>query len=126
MHAFRHAESQRRQVWPPEPGFFGFALVRKAWRVPCRIIRTEAGLWQAEIDDVLNPAHHDPAHAEGVAMLWHGGVKIPESDYRWLCAVREWAKANAPEHPALSPRKAIDPRRLTPLAPPASALLHAY
>lgn len=117
MSAYRHAESQRRLVWPPSPGWFALALVRRGWKVPCRIVRDDDG-WHAEVDGVAHPAHPDPAHAYLVDAVWHGGIRIPESEYLWLEAVRAWALAHEPgSHPAANPRKAIDPRRLAPIMP---------
>jgi hypothetical protein len=116
MPSARHAESQRRLIWPPSPGYFRLALVRGGWRVPCRIISGEAG-WHAEINGEIFPPHPDPVQARRVDAVWHGGIMINESDFLWLESVRAWALAHEPEHPAARPLKAIDPRRLIPIMP---------
>lgn len=111
-----HNPAQRRNIWPPEPGTFCLRLAKNAWRVPAQIARTDIG-WQAEVDDIKHPAHPDPEHAEQVAMIWHHGSMIPLADFLWLHQVREWAKLNCPDHPALFPYRAIDPHTTPPIPP---------
>lgn len=111
----QHDTTQARVVWPPEPGTFSLRLVRRGWRVPARIQRTADALWQADVDGVLCDAHIDPALADRVATIWHHGLRIPDSEYRWLLALKAHAALYAPQHPCLSPRTPIDPRRLAPL-----------
>jgi hypothetical protein len=111
-----HSYTQRRKIWPPEPGFFSLRLVKDAWRVPARII-CENGLWRAEVDDILHPVSDDPAQAYMVDAIWHHGIKIPEDVYQWMYQVREWAAHNCPDHPCLFPRRAIDPAKLAPIPP---------
>jgi hypothetical protein len=115
MSSERHHDDQRRQVWPPEAGFFRLRLVRKGWAVPCQIVCTDDELWQATIDGEALTAHADPAHAPRVADIWHGGHRIDEAEYLWCLAVKEHAAAHDPDHPALNPRQAISPMRLKPL-----------
>ena len=114
MNSERHDDAQQRPVWPPQEGFFHMRLVRKGWPVPCRILCTDAG-WQAIIDGEEFPAHADPAHADGVARIWHSGTIVEEGDYCWRLAVKAHAAAHEPDHPALHPRTAIHPLRLKPL-----------
>jgi hypothetical protein len=110
----RHAEAQRRAIWPPEPGFFVVGLARGAWRVPARLIHDSSG-WHAEVDETVHPAHRDPVHAPMVDTVWHHGMRVPEADFRWLLATKAHAKIHDPEHPSLWPRRKIDPRRLKPI-----------
>jgi hypothetical protein len=111
----RHATFQRRLIWPPEPGIFALRLVRGAWRAPCRIIYNDDGRWQAEIDGELQEPDADPALAHMVSAIWHGGIKVDAATYQWMLAVKAHAALHDPDHPALHPRKPIDPRRLKPL-----------
>lgn len=107
---------QARLIWPPSPGYFSLRRHKGAWRVPAEI-RHEAGLWCAIIDGVAGNSHTDPAHAKDVDTIWTSGLRLPEVEFRYLEQVRDWAKANDPDHPALHPFKPIDPMRLTPLMP---------
>lgn len=116
-----HAASQRRNIWPPQPGTFCVRLGKNTWRVPARIIHGDTG-WQAEVDNLLHPAHPDPTQATQVAMIWHHGTMIPLVDWQWLCDVREWARENSPDHPSLFPYRAIDPNKIAPIPPTARAL----
>jgi hypothetical protein len=117
-----------RAVWPPEPGAFKLRLVPRGWQVPARIVResspgvvTGAGepvlLWHAVIDGIARHPNIDPANAEDVARIWHGGERIDETEYRWLVATGDWARAHDPRHPAANPLYPIDPSRLRPLKP---------
>lgn len=90
-------------------------LVKNGWRVPARIHHQDDGRWAAEVDEEMCEPHLDPALAPMVAALWHGGIKIDEQTYRWLLAMKAHAIEHDPSHPALNPRKAIDPRLLKPL-----------
>jgi hypothetical protein len=112
--SLRHRADQRRQIWPPEPGYFLLRLVKDGWRVPCRIIHDAEG-WHAEVDGTHHPAHADPALAYMTDALWHGGLRISQADYNWAVATREQARATAPDHPSLHPRKPMDPRTLKPI-----------
>lgn len=104
----------------PEPGFFKLRLTPKGWyEVPARIILdANDGGWSAEIDgESAGPAHPDPVLAPGVLTIWHTRkVPITEAEYRFLCGpLKDWARAYYPEHPCLSPREPVDPRRLRPI-----------
>lgn len=110
----RHAQAQRRAVWPPQPGFFAFQLVKRGWRVPARILFAD-GLWRAELDGKLCDAHPDPIYADYVARIWQAGIKIDEQTYHWLLAMKAHARAHEPDHPAANPREAIDHGLLRPL-----------
>lgn len=112
----RHHSSQRRRVWPPEPGCFRMRLVAHGWMVPCRILHSDAG-WQAEIDGEARPTDLDPALAEDVARIWHSGFIVTEDVYAWASHVREWAREHDPAHPSLHPQRPINPALLTPIIP---------
>jgi hypothetical protein len=114
MSAWR-SSAQRRTIWPPEAGTFALRLVKNGWRVPARIVLDDDDRWYAEIDGAPFAAHPDPVHAPMVDVIWHGGIRIDEQTYQWLLAVKAHAQAHEPDHPALHPRKAIDPRLLKPL-----------
>lgn len=111
-----HNPAQRRNVWPPQPGLFVMRLAKNAWTVPAQIILSDIG-WQAEVDTTRHPSHRDPALAENVALVWHHGRIVPLADWQWFCDVREWAKVNCPDHPALFPYRAIDPNTIPPIPP---------
>ena len=103
-----------RAVWPPQPGWFNLRLVRGGWRVPCQIVHQD-GLWQAIIDGEAKVAAADPAQAEGVDRIWHGGTRIPQFEFDYLESLRA---AAPPDHPARNPTKRIEPSMLTPMVPP--------
>lgn len=111
----RHAEPPRA-VDRPEPGHFRLRLVRGGPFVPARIAHDASGWW-AEIDGRRYAPHPDPAQAEGVFRVWHGGRHIDEAEYRHLNAVRGWATATMPDHPAANPREPIDDAKLRRLPP---------
>lgn len=104
-----------RQVWPPEPGLFAVRITKGGWRVPARIVRDPEDRWQVEIDGQLCAPHADPAQAEKMSQVWHGGVKIDQQTYDWLGAVRDHARASNPAHPALHPDQAVNYLTAPPL-----------
>jgi hypothetical protein len=121
MQSPRHAKAQARAIWPPSPGLFSVSFTRGAWKVPARIVLT-GGLWYAEIDEEEYEAHSDPALAPRVGFVWHRGVRIDQVAYDWLLVLKDWARANYPDHPCLSPYEAIDPNKLRPMLPAERAL----
>jgi hypothetical protein len=116
MPATRHDASQSRLIWPPMPGYFALQLVRRGWRVPACIAHEDAR-WYAIIDGIARDSHIDPAYAPDVARVWTGGLRIPRADYEWLLALKEHALVHDPDHPCLSPHKAIRPNLLRPIIP---------
>jgi hypothetical protein len=113
----RHAENQRRPVWPPCPGFFRLALVRGAWGVPCQIVHHPDLGWQAIVDEKLCQPHIDPAYAERITQVWSYGFIITQSEYDWLIAVKRHAEKEDPHHPCLHPNMPISPLHVKPLIP---------
>jgi hypothetical protein len=111
-----HAESQRRAIGVIEPGYFSMRLVRNGWRVPCRIIHDEHG-WHAVIDGCEHPSHPDPYAATGVSQVWERGLRIDPPTYNWLIALKAYALAHEPQHPAANPLRAINPNELQPIIP---------
>lgn len=105
-----------RPVDRPEPGFFRMKLIRGGPFVAARIGHDTAGWW-AEIDGQRYAPHPDPAHAEAVYRVWHGGHVIPEAEYQHLLAVRGWAEREMPTHPVTHPREPIDDAALRRLPP---------
>src|SRR3954469_17773176 len=105
-----------RLVWPPQPGYFQMRLVSRGWKVPARLVLGDSG-WHAIIDEEAYFPHSDPAQARGVAAVWTSGAQIDAATYRWLIALKAWARAAAPDHPCLSPRSPIDPAVLPPIDP---------
>lgn len=114
----RHGDDQARAIWPPSPGLFSLRLKRHAWAVPACIVHDKpSDQWHAEIDGEAYETHSDPTLAPMIDVVWHGGRKIDQAEYDWLFALKDWARANNPDHPCLWPRRAIDPRVLRPLIP---------
>lgn len=116
----RHDPSQRRLIWPPEPGFFRLRLCKGAWAVPSKIARLPEAQdwWQATIDEAVYPAHRDPVLAAGVPEVWQGGFIIEESEYLFLLAVKAHAAARGlTHHPSLNPYTPISAMRLEPIQP---------
>jgi hypothetical protein len=112
----RHRADQRRNVWPPEPGFFSLRLVRNGWPVPARIV-CDGGCWYAIIDGLEHPPAFDPAYAPHVARVWERGTRVDRADYDWRNEMRAYAAANEPAHPCLRPTEPMDPLSLPPLRP---------
>ena len=96
-----------RRVDVPEVGFFSMRLVRLGPYVAARIEHSPAG-WRATIDGQTFEPNPDPAYAKGVFQIWHGGKRIREAEYRHMLHVRDWAKREAPRHPAANPRRRIN------------------
>ena len=111
-----HAEIQRRVINAPAPGFYSMRLVRNGWRVPCRIVHDENG-WHAIINGEVQPAFPDPYDAPFVATLHERGLRIDQPTYDWLIALKAYAEAHEPDHPAARPLLAIDPMQLKPIMP---------
>lgn len=112
----RRDEAPRR-VDKPEPGWFVMRLVRGGWLVPCSIAYDEGtGRWSTTIDGETVSAI-DPAEA-GVWRVWLTGRRIEEWQFKDMEDLREWAKANDPAHPCLTPRRRIDPMLLAPVKVP--------
>lgn len=110
----RRDSEPSRAVWPPEPGWFRMRLVPRGWAAPCQIILHPDGTWQAIIDGDAGAASPDPVQA-GVDRIWHSGTRIPEDEFRFLNAVREWAKKHQLEHPAANAMLPIRPGLLKPI-----------
>lgn len=96
-----------RQVGEPEPGYFLIRLVRKGPQVPARITHRD-GIWQAIINGEPQREGTDPAMAQDVFRIWHGGEAITEAEY-----LRAMHKARQPS--ALPPREPIDLTKRAPL-----------
>ena len=100
----------------PQPGWFTLRLVRGGPSVTATIACTD-GLWQATVNGKPCQAHTDPAQADQVYRVWHGGVRVPQEEYRYLEAVRAWAMRAMPSHPMLHPFQPVDVNLLAPLVP---------
>ena len=120
-------KTQRRLVWPPDPGFFRMPLVRGGWPVPCRIMHElmpdptqtsmKLRMWRAIIDEeALDPAL-DALTAIGVARIWHNAEIVGQADYEWRCALKNEKRVSDPDHPCLHPGRVMNPRTLKPLTP---------
>lgn len=106
-------------IHPAEPhcGFFTRRMVRNGPAVPVAI-------WiEQEIDEagelvsdermvcLVGDREEDPA----TQWTYCAGNPIPEAEYRYLLAMREWASEHAPHHPAAQPFKPIDPLSVGPV-----------
>jgi hypothetical protein len=111
-----HAARQRRRIDAPEPGYFSMRLVKGGWRVPCRIVHDAHG-WHAEINGEVQPAFPDPYAAPGVSRVHERGLRIDQPTYDRLIALKAYAEAHEPDHPAANPLRAIDPMQLQPIIP---------
>lgn len=100
-------EWKARAVAEPQPGFFLIRLVRKGPQVPARICH-ENGVWWAIVDSQTFPSASDPAAAPRVFPIWHGGEEITEAEYQHRLALKRWAQAHQPDHPAANPGRPID------------------
>jgi hypothetical protein len=114
----RHHPSQSRRSDQIEEGYYSLVLARGGWPVPCRIERTDDGQqWFAVIDGIVRPANPDPWYAEGIVNIHEHGLRISQQEYDWRIETKQWAVENDPSHPALSPRRRIEIRKLRPLQP---------
>jgi hypothetical protein len=106
----------------PEPGYFKLRFVRRGpwvpaiiWR-PCPLIlpdpleATAPGPEQwccpAERSRALRARIGDREASPDE--VWERGREIPEHEYIWRLAVRDWAMAYQPTQPEANPRKAVD------------------
>ncbi len=110
-----------RRIDAPEPGFYRMALVRGAWRVPCRILLDEqTGWWTSEVDTTTKRSI-DPTDTDTFT-IWHAAQTIEAWQHDYLIRLREWCAENAPDHPCLHPRRRIDPMRLSMVRVPDTLL----
>jgi hypothetical protein len=116
MPSNRHHPSQSRPVGEPQPGFYKVRLVAKGWAVPAQL-----GPYAHDMAVTLDGKYlgrWSPDELRGLpdthpAQRIHlYGERIDESEYRYLNALREFARAHKPGHPCLSPDKPIDIRLL--------------
>ena len=111
----RRGEAARR-VDRPEPGFFEVRLVKGGPLVAASIaFDVDTGMWTATIDGDAGLPDPDPWQAEGLTRVWHYGRAVTEDEYRYRLALKTWALANDPAHPAAHPR---DPINVNTLATP--------
>lgn len=99
----------------PEPGYFTVKLCRGGPKLPCRIVH-ENCLWWAEVNGERHLAAADPEQSETVLRVWQHGERSDASEFDYLNALREWARASQPEHPLLHPLRSVA-QSLTHLPP---------
>jgi hypothetical protein len=110
----------------PNPGHYLVKLVPKGWAVPAYISIDQDGRYDIWIDgapagvfaaDDLADAFVGWLSAERqspVVSLLLRGVPTDEATYDHRLTMKAWALENAPQHPCLTPMKAIDFRLLRP------------
>ena len=103
-----------RRIDRPEPGFFKLRLVRKGWQVPVRVLRYTDGTWHVTVNGQDKPQSTDPI-AAGAQSIWESGTAIDQTEYNYLIALREYALAHDPTHPAATPDKPIRVALLRPI-----------
>lgn len=112
----KNASEPPRVVDQPEPGFFLMRLVRRGPKVAARIVHDEHGIWRAHIDGVpQEPGGADPHRARGVLRIWHSGTRCTEQEYLYRLALKAWAMAHDPDHPAANPERPVSLRRMKPI-----------
>lgn len=98
-----------RPVWRVEPGWFRMSLTKGAWKVPCEI-----ALWRGVLVARING---QVAPDGAVDRIWHSAERITEAEYKRLLALKDQMRRENPDHPALHPLRAIDPKKLKPIIP---------
>ncbi len=114
-----------RVLTDPQPGLYTLRLVPKGWPVAARLDRSEDGIWSCWIDGERVPGEWIQdgllamlaswVQADDVApiarlIVW--GVPCDEGTYQHRLAMKAWALAHSPRHPAANPRKSIAPSTL--------------
>jgi hypothetical protein len=111
-------KQEPRRVDQPSCGRFKMKLVRKGrlsgpW-VPAMIDCVD-GVWTTTINgEVIGEPGEDQIRA-CVFDVWLFSVQIEQSEYDYMMAMKAWAEANDPTHPAANPRKVIDLLTMSPV-----------
>jgi hypothetical protein len=101
-------------IGEPEPGHYVIRLVRKGPEVAACITFND-GLWAVIINGTPSVPDTDPWQVKGMDRVWPYGRPIDEARYRYLMALKDWAEANDPEHPAANPRTPVDLTAIKPI-----------
>ena len=120
------------QIGVPIAGLYRMRLAKGALAVPVRIwfgqpviageVQDRTLRWCAEVDGECDKAVVDdnatvigrePIDAFDVWPLCCGSP-IDDAEYRFLLKRKAWAVVHKPDHPAATPRKRIDIRKLEP------------
>ena len=104
----------RREIGRPEPGFYKRRLVSGGPWVSVRF-HADDGDIQVEVD---GRTHRDDGKPFDPLAEWPLCWPSSETEYTFLCQLREWAARHAPHHPAARPRERIDLDSLPPRTRP--------
>ena len=108
-----------RRVDAPVPGFFRLKLVKRGVFVGAQIIYAPTAdpvtgepldrswYWHGVLNGVPDP-NPMPIPTPRTWQIWLHGDPIPEAEYRFLVADREWASENSPDSPEANPTKPVD------------------
>jgi hypothetical protein len=107
--------SKPRVVTEPVAGFYKVRLVAKGWKVPAKLDMLH-DVWTAMVDG--SPAlgfwtleeFRDLPDTNLAQRVHLYGEPITQSEYDYLLALRDYARAHRPDHPCLHPHKPIDIR----------------
>ena len=108
----------------PRPGFYLVSLAREAWQVGAEI-RFDGTLYSCSINGEEIPGSWTAKDLEGhwadwltaesespIVRIMVRGEPCTEDEYLFRIAMKDWALAHAPEHPAAKPTVPIDVRLL--------------
>lgn len=119
------------QIGVPVAGFYRTRLINSGMWVAVRfwygapIIDGEeqdrSPRWCVEVDGRTDRFDKEAQHRVPLDALdvwpWAAGHPIKRREYDFLLKRAAWAREHAPEHPAATPREAIDLRKLPPMEP---------
>lgn len=104
----------------PEPGFYLWRMIPKAWAVPCRIIKQD-GQYSCIIDGEEQPGSWDSDGLSDLMASWIQAETTPmivklilfgtpcsESEYNHKLSYKAWARIYSPRHPCLHPQSPVN------------------
>ncbi|HVI92319.1 MAG TPA: hypothetical protein VM659_28775 [Dongiaceae bacterium] len=103
----------------PTPGLYKMRIIKRGPWVPVKIeFRPSRDSETSELLD-RSPSFHALLGDEDVPIdkvwPWCAGEPIPEAEYNWRVALRQWAIKHAPDEPEATPRKPVDLRQMPPI-----------
>lgn len=106
-----------RNIEPPRtpgtiaPGWYRIRLVRNGWAVPAKIEHGPHG-WRCTLDGFEKPWTTDPFFDSDITKVLDYGLIIEEWEYTDLLNLKAECVIQQPDHPCLTPMRAMDPMTL--------------
>lgn len=104
----------------PECGYWLIRLIRNGPLVPACIQRVQTMHEPGEPENTMERSpflaafiNGEPVHIDRVWMV--RGQPIAEAEYKYRCALTDWAQQHAPDMPEATPTKRIDLAQIAPV-----------